>query len=446
MKLKSNSFLKKKFFPKGLKLSTILFISKIKEEPEVFYKFRKKAYKNLKNIIFPSWSPLIRPSKKLIYLDTLYFSLNNTFNKIIIKKNINLNKFKSNSIEIFIDNQIFSISQNLKLEKLGIIFCSINDGIKEYSNLIIKFLNKVVNSSDNIFSLLNSSIFSDGSFCFVPQNINCPTTLSSYFKIYNLNNGQFERTLLICDKNSSLTYLEGCSASRSSNNQLHAAVVELISFDKSILKYTTLQNWYSGNLFGVGGIYNFVTKRGLCLGKESKLFWVQLELGSAFTWKYPSTILLGEKTQSEFYSISIAKKFQKIDTGTKMIHLGINSKSYILVKSLSKDFSINIYRSLVKFLPNSNFSKNYSQCDSLIFNKYSRSLAQPYFQNLNFTCICEHEAKISKLSEDELFYLTQKGISFYLAKNFLIKIFFNNILNLMPLDYILEAELLLNQL
>ena len=307
-----------------------------------------------------------------------------------------------------------------------------------------KFLGTVISSGDNFFASLNSAVFSDGSFCYIPRNVECPLELSTYFRINDKDAGQFERTLIVAEKNSSVNYLEGCTAPQFSENQLHAAIVELIAFDNAKIKYSTVQNWYSGNEKGIGGIYNFVTKRGLCIGKNSNISWTQVETGSSITWKYPSCLLLGNNSSGEFYSVALTNNYQQADTGTKMIHLGSKTKSKIISKGISCGNSKNSYRGLVKIGSNANSSRNFSQCDSFLIGSSSSACTYPYLDIWNATSVIEHEATISKVSDEQLFYLVQRGISVENAVSLLISGFCKDVFTMLPMEFATEADKLLS--
>ncbi len=434
-------------FPEDFFKHNINILSKQKNESKKFHTFRLKAYKKCKQIKLPLWSNLnitkINLNKLVIYstpkVKNLYSNkkLFSTFKKcgLFLNKNI--------AIDTVFDSISIHITFRNKLAKYGIIFCSISKAIQIYPNLINMFLGMVVPYSDNFFAALNSAIFSDGSFCYIPKNTRCPLELSTYFRINDKISGQFERTLIIVESNSYLSYLEGCTATQYSINQLHAAVVELIVFTNAIIKYSTVQNWYSGDKNGVGGIFNCVTKRGLCFGKNSSIIWTQVEIGSSITWKYPSSILVGDKAISEFYSIALTNYYQQTDTGTKMIHLGKCTRSRIISKSISTGFSKNTYRGLVKIAKTAKYSKTYSQCDSLIIGNTSKIRAYPYIDILNFTSIIEHEAKISQINDEQFFYLQQRGMTKNLILNVMLGSFCKDIINQLPMEFALEANYLL---
>jgi Fe-S cluster assembly protein SufB len=436
-------------FPQGLTKKQIILLSLKKLESFFILEFRLKAFKKWQQLQIPNWANLILKEidfkKIIIYIKTKEkhnVNLKNKF-KLTFQK-LGLNITSNIALDFVFDSLSVLTTLKTTLAKQGIIFCSITEAIQCYPNLIKLFLGTIVTPGDNFFTALNSAAFSDGSFCYIPQNTTCSINLSTYFRINNQDIGQFERTLIIVEKNGFVHYIEGCTASKTVKNQLHAAIVELITFKKAQLKYSTIQNWYSGNSNGLGGIYNFVTKRGLLLGIKSTISWVQIETGSAITWKYPSCILVGTSTLGEFYSISLTKNYQQVDTGTKMIHLGSYTKSKIIVKGISCGFSTNSYRGLVKITKNAQYSRNFSQCDSFLLGSTSIASTYPYIISSNSTSIIEHEAKISKVGDDQLFYLVQRGINIEEAINLLISGFCKKILLLLPMEYALEANNLLN--
>lgn len=449
--------IEKEEFPPGINEDIINFLSTKKEEPKFLLNFRLKSYKKWKQMELPNWANL--QLKSIDYNDIIYYSIPKQKKKLnsleevdpeilktFEKLGISLDEQKKLSnvaIDAVFDSVSIATTYKEKLAKSGVIFCSISEAIQHYPNLIEKFLGSVVSSGDNFFASLNSAVFSDGSFCYVPQNVICPLELSTYFRINDKDSGQFERTLIIAEKNSSINYLEGCTAPQFSENQLHAAVVELIAFDKAKIKYSTVQNWYSGNEEGVGGIYNFVTKRGLCIGKEANISWTQVETGSAITWKYPSCILMGKQSTGEFYSVALTNNYQQADTGTKMIHLGEQTKSKIISKGISCGFSKNSYRGLVKIASNAIYSRNFSQCDSFLIGASSLAATYPYLDIWNSSSIVEHEAKISKISEEQLFYLLQRGIGVEQAISLLISGFCKDVFNMLPMEFASEADKLL---
>jgi Fe-S cluster assembly protein SufB len=445
-------------FGSGINEEIVKKISNKKNEPEFLLDFRLKAYKKWKTLKFPNWANLeVNPidhnsityysvpkqKKKLNSLDEIDPEILRTFEKLGIS--LNEQKQLANvAVDAVFDSVSIATTYKEKLAKFGVIFCSISDAIQFYPKLVEKFLGSVVSSGDNFYASLNSAVFSDGSFCYIPQNRICPLELSTYFRINDTDAGQFERTLIIAEKNSSVNYLEGCTAPQFSENQLHAAIVELIAFDNANIKYSTVQNWYSGNEAGIGGIYNFVTKRGLCIGKNSNISWTQVETGSSITWKYPSCILLGENSYGEFYSVALTNNFQQADTGTKMIHLGKKTKSKIISKGISCGNSKNSYRGLVKISSNAAYSRNFSQCDSFLIGATSTASTYPYLEIASSTAIVEHEAKISKISEEQLFYLMQRGISIEQSISLLISGFCKDVFTMLPMEFAAEADKLLS--
>jgi len=445
-------------FPIGINEEIVKKISDKKNEPKFLLNFRLKAYKKWKNLKFPTWANLSvnkidyntityysvpKQKKKINSLEEIDPEILRTFQKLGIS--LNEQKQLSNvAIDAVFDSVSIATTYKEKLAKSGVIFCSISDAVKYYPNLIEKFLGTVVSSGDNFYASLNSAVFSDGSFCYIPQNTNCPLELSTYFRINDKDAGQFERTLIIAEKNSTVNYLEGCTAPQFSENQLHAAIVELIAFDNANIKYSTVQNWYSGNENGIGGIYNFVTKRGLCIGKNSNISWTQVETGSSITWKYPSCILLGENSYGEFYSVALTNNYQQADTGTKMIHLGKKTKSKIISKGISCGHSKNSYRGLVKISSNASYSRNFSQCDSFLIGASSTASTYPYLDIANSSAIVEHEAKISKISEEQLFYLMQRGINVEQSISLLISGFCKDVFTMLPMEFAAEADKLLS--
>jgi Fe-S cluster assembly protein SufB len=451
------TLIEKEEFPKGINESIIDLISLKKNESSFLKKFRKNAYKKWCELEFPNWSNLnIQPiffndisyysipkqKKKLESLDQVDPEILKTFEKLGIS--LSEQKQLANvAIDAVFDSVSIATTFKEKLGKAGVIFCSISEALENFPELVEKYLGKVVSSSDNYFAALNSAVFSDGSFCYIPQNTICPLELSTYFRINDKDSGQFERTLIIAEKNSTVNYLEGCTAPKYSENQLHAAIVELIAFENAKIKYSTVQNWYSGDQFGIGGIYNFVTKRGLCLGKNSNISWTQVETGSSITWKYPSCILMGENSSGEFYSVALTNHYQQADTGTKMIHLGKYTKSKIISKGISCGSSKNIYRGLVKIGANAIFSRNFSQCDSFLLGSSSTASTFPYLEISNSNSIIEHEAKISKVSEEQLFYLMQRGINVEQAISLLISGFCKDVFTMLPMEFASEADNLL---
>nr|YP_009395981.1 Iron-sulfur cluster assembly protein SufB [Dasya naccarioides]ARW65167.1 Iron-sulfur cluster assembly protein SufB [Dasya naccarioides] len=446
------------YFPKGINKNIIKLISENKKETSYLLNFRLKAYEKWLKMKEPTWSKLLYP--KIDYNNILYYCVPKTKKKIkklgdvdpeiletFNKLGISLNEQKRLSnvaIDAVFDSVSIATTFKKELADVGVIFCSITEAIKLYPNLIQKYLGSVVPVGDNFYAALNSATFSDGSFCYIPPNTHCPLELSTYFRINNKESGQFERTLIIADKNSYVSYLEGCTAPQFDNNQLHAAIVELIALENATIKYSTVQNWYSGNNKGEGGIYNFVTKRGICIGENSKILWTQVETGSAITWKYPSCILLGKKSLGEFSSIALTNNYQQADTGSKMIHIGKYTRSKIISKGISAGHSINSYRGLVKIGPKANYSRNYSQCDSLLLGNKSQANTFPYIQVQNPYSKVEHEASTSKIGEEQIFYFLQRGISIEKALSLMINGFCKEILNDLPMEFAMEADRLLN--
>ena len=444
-------------FPVGINENIIRLISEKKKEPTFLLNYRLKAYKKWLQMKTPQWANLeINP---INYQDITYYSVPkqkeklNSLNEVdpeilktFEKLGISLDeqkKLSNGARDAVFESVSIATTFKEKLGKSGVIFCSISEAIEEYPELIKKFLGSVVSAGDNFFASLNSAVFSDGSFCYVPKNIICPLELSTYFRINDKDAGQFERTLIIAEKNSTVNYLEGCTAPQYSENQLHAAIVELIAFENAKIKYSTVQNWYSGDEKGVGGIYNFVTKRGLCIGKNSNISWTQVETGSSITWKYPSCILLGQGSSGEFYSVALTNYYQQADTGTKMIHLGKETKSKIISKGISCGFSKNAYRGLVKIGSNASYSRNYSQCDSFLLGASSVASTYPYLDIWNSTAIVEHEATVSKISEEQLFYLLQRGINTEQAISLMISGFCKDVFTMLPMEFASEADKLL---
>jgi len=450
--------IKKETFPRGLSEDLVRLLSKRKSEPDFMLTFRLRAYKKWQQIVNPIWAELSYPN--INYNDIIYYSvpvpskqaqnleeidpeLRKTFEKLGIS--LNEQKRLSNvAVDAIFDSVSIGTTFRKELIKLGVIFCPISKAIQDYPELVSKYLGRVVPMGDNFFSALNSTVFSDGSFCYIPKNIKCPLELSTYFRINDQESGQFERTLIITEENSYISYLEGCTAPKYDNNQLHAAIVELIAFKNSYINYSTVQNWYSGDEQGKGGIYNFVTKRGFCLGEKSKISWTQVETGSAITWKYPSCVLLGFRSIGEFYSVALTNNYQQADTGTKMIHLGSQTRSKIISKGISARFSKNSYRGLVKMGSKAKKSRNYSQCDSLLIGKNSQANTFPYLYIQNATSQVEHEASISKIGDEQIFYFLQRGMDLEQAVGLLISGFCAEIFLKLPMEFAVEADRLLS--
>ncbi len=443
--------------PKGLNEDTIRFISKKKNEPEWLLEFRLKAYRHWLTLEEPDWALLHhppidyqdiiyysapKPKKELESLDEVDPELLETFNKLGISLE-EQKRLAGVAVDAVIDSVSVKTTFQESLAKHDIIFCSISDAIKNHPDLVKKYLGKVVPYTDNYFAALNSAVFSDGSFCYIPKGVRCPVELSTYFRINAANTGQFERTLLIADEGGYVSYLEGCTAPMRDENQLHAAIVEIIALDDAEVKYSTVQNWYPGDKEGKGGIYNFVTKRGLCKGKNSKISWTQVETGSAITWKYPSCILKGDNSVGEFYSVAVTNNYQQADTGTKMIHIGKNTKSTIISKGISAGKSNNSYRGLVKVTKNAENARNFSQCDSLLLGDKCGAHTFPYIESGNDTAILEHEATTSKISEEQLFYCQQRGIDKEKAIGLIVNGYAKQVLNKLPMEFAVEAQKLL---
>jgi Fe-S cluster assembly protein SufB len=444
---------------KGLNKETIKFISKKKNEPEWMLEWRLQAFEKWTKMEEPSWANIDFP--KINYQDIYYYAAPKDFEKkpksldevdpklieTYKKLGIPLQEQKilaGVAVDAVFDSVSVATTYKGELEKLGIIFCSISEAILNYPDLVKKYLGSVIPVGDHKFSALNSAVFTDGSFVYIPENVRCPIELSTYFRINAEETGQFERTLIIADKGSYVSYLEGCTAPQRDTNQLHAANVELIALDDAEIKYSTIQNWYPGNENGKGGIYNFVTKRGKCKGKNSKISWTQVETGSAITWKYPSCILQGDNSIGEFYSVAITNNFQQADTGTKMTHIGKNTKSKIISKGISLGKSQNTYRGLVKFLNRANNSRNYTQCDSLLVGNNCGAHTVPYIESKNNSSIVEHEASTSKINENQLYYCRQRGINQEDAVSLIVNGFCKQVLQELPMEFAVEAQKLVS--
>nr|WDB00629.1 putative ABC transporter [Cavernulicola chilensis] len=444
-------------FPKGVNEDIIRLISSKKNEPEFMLNFRLKAYKIWKRMSPPTWAHVKYPD--IDYNDILYYAapktkkqlkslddadpeLLKTFEKLGIPLS-EQKRLANVAVDAIFDSVSIGTTFQKELKESGVIFCSISEALQKYPDLMQKYLGAVVPIGDNYFTALNSAVFSDGSFCYIPRNVKCPLELSTYFRINNEESGQFERTLIIAEDNSCVSYLEGCTAPQFDRNQLHAAVVELVALNNSEIKYSTVQNWYSGDTNGNGGIYNFVTKRGLCSGNNSKISWTQVETGSAITWKYPSCILAGKQSVGEFYSVALTNNYQEADTGTKMIHLAPYTKSKIISKGISASHSKNSYRGLVKVSSRAKKAWNYSQCDSLLIGNQSQANTYPYIQVQAPSSKVEHEASTSKIGEEQIFYLLQRGIGIEEAINLMISGFCKEVFNVLPMEFALEADKLL---
>lgn len=440
-------------FPKGLNEEVIKLISKKKEEPEWLLEFRLKAFALWKTMPHPNWAKLeipaidfndlyyyAAPKKKeeLKSLDEVDPDLLATFEKLGIPLS-EQKRITGVAVDAVFDSVSVATTYREDLAKVGVIFCSISEAVKEHPELVKKYLGTVVPTADNFYAALNSAVFSDGSFVYIPKGVKCPLDLSTYFRINAKETGQFERTLIIADEGSFVNYLEGCTAPQRDENQLHAAIVELVTLDNAEIKYSTVQNWYAGDKNGIGGIYNFVTKRGHCLGKNSKISWTQVEAGSAITWKYPSCVLIGENSQGAFYSVALTNNKMQADTGTKMIHVGKNTKSTIISKGISADQSQNNYRGLVKIMPSATNARNYSQCDSMLVGSECSANTFPYIDVKNNTATLEHEASTSKISEDQLFYLQQRGMNMEKCISMIVNGFCSEVFKELPLEFAVEA-------
>ncbi len=441
--------------PRGLSKKTIEFISNIKNEPDWMLKWRMKAFERLKKIKEPNWQKPKYP--KINYQDLYYYSapktakdkpksldevdpkLIETYKKLGIPLD-EQKKLSGIAVDAVFDSVSVATTFKDKLNEVGVIFCSISEAIQKHPELVKKYLGSVIPINDHYFATLNSAVFTDGSFVYIPEGVKCPMELSTYFRINASQTGQFERTLIIADKNSYVSYLEGCTAPMRDENQLHAANVELVALEGAEIKYSTVQNWYPGDENGNGGIYNFVTKRGLCKEKNSKISWTQVETGSAITWKYPSCILQGDNSVGEFYSIAITNNHQKADTGTKMIHLGKNTKSKIISKGISAGFADNTYRGLVDIFPKAKNAQNFTQCDSLLMGNKCGAHTIPYIKNKNSDSNIAHEATTSKISEDQLFYCQQRGLNSEEAVSLIVNGFCKEVLQQLPMEFAVEAQ------
>jgi Fe-S cluster assembly protein SufB len=444
--------------PKGLSEDTIYQIWKKKNEPEFMLEFRMNAYRTFLKMAEPDWAELeIAP---IDFQDITYYSapkqkqsiesldqLDPEIKKTLDRLGIPLDeqeRLSNVAIDIVFDSVSLGTTFRKTLEEAGVVLCSISEAIHKYPELVKQYLGSVVPAGDNFYSALNSAVFSDGSFVYVPKGVKCPIELSTYFRINDKESGQFERTLIICEDDSYVSYLEGCTAPSYDKNQLHAAVVELVAKDRAEIRYSTVQNWYAGDKnTGKGGIYNFVTKRGRCEGYQSKISWTQVEAGAAITWKYPSCILQGDESQGEFYSVALTNGFMQADTGTKMIHLGKNTKSTIVSKGISADKSHNSYRGLVKIAPGATGARNYTQCDSMLVGCECSANTFPVIEVANSSSILEHEASTSKMSEEQLFYLTSRGLSKEEAISLLVSGFCQDVIKVLPLEFAVEAQKLL---
>lgn len=444
--------------PRGLSEDIVRLISAKKGEPDFMLEFRLRAYRQWLKMAEPNWPHVSYPA--IDYQDIIYYSapkvkekkksldevdpeLLETFDKLGIPLS-EQKRLTNVAVDAIFDSVSVATTFKEKLAEQGVIFCSISEAVQEYPELVKKYLGSVVPTADNYFAALNSAVFSDGSFVYIPKGVRCPMELSTYFRINNGDSGQFERTLIVADESSHVSYLEGCTAPMYDTNQLHAAVVELVALDNAEIKYSTVQNWYAGDANGKGGIYNFVTKRGLCQGVNSKISWTQVETGSAITWKYPSCVLVGDNSVGEFYSVALTNHYQQADTGTKMVHIGKNTRSTIVSKGISAGKSKNSYRGLVKVGPKAMGARNYSQCDSMLIGDNAEANTFPYIQVQNNTGRVEHEASTSKIGEDQLFYFQQRGISAEDAVSMMISGFCRDVFNQLPMEFAVEADRLLS--
>ncbi len=443
--------------PRGLSEETVRLISQKKNEPGWLLEWRLKAYRRWLTMVEPKWPNVNYP--KIDFQDIVYYSAPKTVKPLgsldevdpklletYAKLGIPLNEQKALAgvaVDAVFDSVSVGTTYREELAKHGVIFCSFGEAVREHPELVRKYLGSVVPYSDNYYAALNSAVFSDGSFCYIPKGVRCPMELSTYFRINAQNTGQFERTLIVADDSSYVSYLEGCTAPKRDTNQLHAAVVELVAMEGATIKYSTVQNWYAGDENGKGGIYNFVTKRGACRGAHSKISWTQVETGSAITWKYPSVILQGDNSTGEFYSVAVVNNAQQADTGTKMTHIGRNTKSNIVSKGISAGRGQNSYRGQVKVLPKADGARNYTQCDSMLVGNRCGAHTFPYIDIQNNTATVEHEASTSKIGEDQIFYLKQRGLSAEQAVSMIVSGFCKEVFKELPMEFALEAQQLL---
>jgi Fe-S cluster assembly protein SufB len=443
--------------PMGLSEDIVRFISAKKNEPEWMLNWRLKAYYHWLTLKEPQWQNVTFP--QINYQDIIYYSapkqkatlnsmdevdpeVRETFDKLGISL-VEQMRISGVAVDAVMDSVSVATTYKVKLAEQGIIFCSFSEAVQEHPELIKKYIGSVVPYTDNYFAALNSAVFSDGSFCYIPKGVKCPMELSTYFRINAANTGQFERTLIVAEEGSYVSYLEGCTAPMRDENQLHAAIVELVAMEKAEIKYSTVQNWYPGDKNGKGGIYNFVTKRGICMGHSSKISWTQVETGSAITWKYPSVILKGDNSIGEFYSVAVTNNYQQADTGTKMIHIGKNTKSRIVSKGISAGKSQNSYRGLVKVMKRAENARNFSQCDSLLMGDKCGAHTFPYIEVDNNTAKVEHEATTSKIGEDQIFYCNQRGIDTETAVALIVNGYCKEVLKQLPMEFAVEAQKLL---
>ena len=442
---------------KGLNEDVIRLISNKKNEPDWMLEYRLKAYRHWLTMTEPTWAHVQYP--KIDFQDIRYFAapkkktdekagpksldeIDPELLKTFARLGIPLQEQKRISgvaMDVVFDSVSIATTHQEDLEKVGVVFCPISEAIHKYPDLVKKYLGSVVPITDNYYAALNAAVFTDGSFVYIPKGVRCPIDLSTYFRINAKETGQFERTLIVADENSFVNYLEGCTAPQRDENQLHAAVVELIALENAEIKYSTVQNWYTGDKNGLGGVYNFVTKRGICSGRKSKISWTQVESGSSITWKYPSCILKGDESEGAFYSVALTHDHMQADTGTKMIHIGKNTKSTIISKGISADFSSNAYRGLVKILPSAEGARNYSQCDSMLVGDKSSAHTYPYIEVKNKSAQIEHEASTSRISEDQIFYLQSRGLSMEKTISMLVNGFCKDVFKELPLEFSVEA-------
>jgi len=445
--------------PPGLNEDIIRFISHKKNEPEWLLEWRLKAYRHWTTLQAPTWQKAHYP--KIDYQDITYFvapknladgpksmdevdpKILETFEKLGIPLHERM-RLAGVAVDAVLDSVSVGTTFKKQLGEKGVIFCSFSEAVQEHPDLVRKYLGSVVPYTDNFYATLNSAVFTDGSFCYIPKGVRCPMELSTYFRINAAKSGQFERTLIVADEGSHVSYLEGCTAPMRDENQLHAAVVELIALDNAEIKYSTVQNWYPGDENGKGGIYNFVTKRGHCKGRDSKISWTQVETGSAITWKYPGVILQGDNSVGEFYSVALTNNYQQADTGTKMIHIGKNTRSTIVSKGISAGHGQNSYRGLVKILKGATHARNYSQCDSLLIGDRCGAHTFPYIEVKNSTARVEHEASTTKVGEDQIFYCNQRAISTQDAVNMIVNGYCKDVFQQLPMEFALEAQKLLS--
>jgi len=443
--------------PIGLTEDTVRFISAKKNEPEWLLEFRLTSYRHWLTLTEPTWAHLHHPpikyqdiifyaapkkKKELQSIDEVDPELLATFKKLGISLE-EQKRLSGVAVDAVIDSVSVKTTFTETLSKYGVIFCSFSDAVQNHPDLVKQYMGSVVPSNDNFFAALNSAVFSDGSFCYIPKGVRCPVELSTYFRINAANTGQFERTLIVADEGAYVSYMEGCTAPMRDEKQLHAAIVEIVAMKGAEVKYSTVQNWYPGNKKGEGGIYNFVTKRGICKGSHAKISWTQVETGSAITWKYPSVILMGDNSVGEFYSVAVTNNYQQADTGTKMIHLGKNTKSTIISKGISAGHSNNSYRGLVKVIKRAENARNFSQCDSLLLGDKCGAHTYPYIKAENHSSIIEHEATTSKISDDQLFYCKQRGISSESAIGLIVNGYAKEVLQHLPMEFAVEAQKLL---